>query len=807
MKNIEKITRDFVAEGREGMDQYEQDLLSLEKSPTAPETISSIFRVVHTVKGACGFLGFRKLEALAHRGENLLSALREGTMIANPEIINCLFLLGDSIRAILTCIEMGDPEGGNDYTRFLADMDALQSDWVGAAPGGSAMSGAARVGAIPAESPAIPAEGEGSSPAALNEAAEISSVPPLADMPLAVAPVVPAPMETAPTEAQTDVTSVLLAPAADPDPAPAPKDPPQEVRALHDQTIRVDVPLLDKIMNLVGELVLVRNQVLQHALTAGNGPMTVTFQHLSTITTELQEGVMKTRMQPIKNLWGKFPRVVRELALACGKSVRLEMEGGDTELDKTILEAIKDPLTHLLRNAVDHGIETAETRVAKGKPAEGRILVKAFHIGGKVNIEMSDDGMGIDCKKIAKKALEKGLISAGSVAAMQERELAQLIFLPGFSTAEAITNVSGRGVGMDVVKTHVEKIGGSVELVNRPGLGLTLKIKIPLTLAIIPALIVESSQRRYAIPQVNILEVVRLKGQGPGKGVEWIQDNPVYRLRGNLLPLVRLEGLFQAAEGQTSSAPESAIQENFVIVLQSDSHNFGLLIHAVQETQEIVVKPLGKHLKSVNLFAGATIMGDGKVALILDVPGLAQNVNFARDPVARDSRLLENPDKQGRNAGLGENPVPTESLLIALINGYGPIAVPLASLSRLEELPTSAIEFASGTEVAQSRGRIMPLIRLSRFLDGLSEAHSKSEHPVSEKVTVIVFGKGDLTAGFMVDKVLDMVDAKLDMHLPASRPGVRGSTLIKGKATEVIDLSTFARLALPALFGAPDRDG
>ncbi len=727
MDGMDGIKREFIAETQEGMDRFDQILLAMEKNPLTSEAVSEIFRVVHSIKGACGTLGFAKLESLAHSGENLLSVMREGKLAPGKDVVTCLFRMSDAIRRIIRSVESGDSEGDMDPEPVIKELAAFQPDWVGDARS------------------------------------------PLADdVPLADA-------------------------AANAPPVPEESASPKEPHAALDRTIRVDVSLLDKLMNLVGELVLVRNQVLRHTQLSGNSPLTIPSQHLNLITSQLQEGVMKTRMQPIKNVWGKFPRIVRDLCNSCGKLVQVEMVGEDTELDKTILEAIKDPLTHVLRNSVDHGIEEPDVRESWGKPREGRISLKAYHEGGQVIIEVSDDGAGINSRRVAEKALEKGLVKPEKLATMPEWELAQLIFLPGFSTAEKITTLSGRGVGMDVVKTHIEKIGGTVELFNRPGLGLTLRIKIPLTLAIIPALIVETLSRRFAIPQLNVLEVVRLKNTARDKGVEWFQETPVYRLRGRLLPLARLDRLFEKAETDGKAAPPP-IGDNFIVVLHAENHQFGILVHSVQDTQEIVVKPLSKHLKS-SLFAGATIMGDGKVALIMDVPGLAQN--------ARLTRGIEEANHRESAPGSADQGWTKESMLIVACETHGLMAVPVANISRLQEFPADAVERMANMEVFQSRGRILPILRLAQLLGPGGAVQTGETAPALRKkrsLSVLVFTEGERSAGFVVDRIMDIVDVASDIHLPAGRPGFKGSTLIRGKATEILDLPALARMAIPALF-------
>ena len=370
-------------------------------------------------------------------------------------------------------------------------------------------------------------------------------------------------------------------------------------------------------MNLVGELVLARNQILQFTATQTDTGFIGASQRLNLVTSELQEGVMKTRMQPIGNLWTKFPRIIRDLSAQCGREVRLEMEGKDTELDKTIIEAIKDPLTHIVRNSVDHGIESPADRIARGKSPQGHLMLRAFHEGGQINIEIADDGAGIDPDRVRQKAVSRGIMTAEQAARLNDHEAVKLVFLPGFSTAEKVSNISGRGVGMDVVRTNIERIGGTVDIQSRIGLGTTLRIKIPLTLAIIPALIVNAGRERFAIPQAALVELVRLEAAQAKERLEHVGGATFYRLRGNLLPVITLHRELRV-EGGTSDGVVS------IVVLNADGRQFGLIVDAISDTEEIVVKPLGKQLKRVNVFAGATIMGDGRVALILDVVGLAQ---------------------------------------------------------------------------------------------------------------------------------------------------------------------------------------
>jgi two-component system chemotaxis sensor kinase CheA len=536
---------------------------------------------------------------------------------------------------------------------------------------------------------------------------------------------------------------------------------------LSSNTIRVDVGLLDKVMNLVGELVLARNQVLQFTGTQEDSSFLSTAQRLNLITTELQEGVMKTRMQPIGNVWNKLPRIVRDLSVGCGKRVEVQMEGAETELDKTIIEAIKDPLTHIIRNAVDHGIETPEVRVARGKSPDGRLMLRAFHEGGQVNIEISDDGDGIATEKLKAKAIAKGMITAEHGARMSEREVLNLVFAAGLSTVEQVSNISGRGVGMDVVKTNIEKIGGTVDVQSTSGKGTLLKIKIPLTLAIIPALVVSSGGERFAIPQVSLVELVRCEGEQAGHSIEDIQGASVYRLRGNLLPLVYLNRELQISPAQ------GAAQSVNIVVLQAGDRQLGLVVDDINDTEEIVVKPLSKQLKSVPCFAGATIMGDGRVALILDVLGLAQMAKVVSE--LREKSLADHGAKST------DNPDARESWLLFRIGTEGRMAIPLSLVSRLEEFPVSQVERSTGREVIQYREQIMPLVRLAQAFGHAAIADS-------ELLQVIVYSSHGRSVGLIVNEILDIVDQRVAVQHIQDAGALQGTAVIQQHVTDLLDV-------------------
>ena len=579
--------------------------------------------------------------------------------------------------------------------------------------------------------------------------------------------------------------------------APEPTEP--RSPAVSDSAIRVDVRLLDKLMTLVGELVLARNQIMQYSTSQEDASFLGTVQRFNLLTTELQVNVMKTRMQPIGNIWNKFPRVVRDLAVACGKQARIELEGQETELDKTIIEAIRDPLTHLLRNAIDHGMEPPDERLSRGKPAEGRLLLHAFHEGGKVIIEISDDGKGIDPQRIREKAIGANLITAEQAARLSERELVNLVFVPGFSTADRVTHFSGRGVGMDVVRANIEKIGGTVDIESRPECGTTVKMKIPLTLAIIPALTITVGGDRYAIPQVSLLELVRLEGEQAQRGIEQIHGAPVYRLRGSLLPLVYLSRQLQV---ESVRSEEGVIN---IVVLQADDRQFGLVVDAIHDTEEIVVKPLQKQLKGISAFSGATIMGDGKVALILDVLGLAQQAQVISG--SRERALSE------KAAGVSEAAGDRQTVLLFVTRDGGRMAIPLSLVARLEEFPRSALEKAGPQDVVQYRNEILPLIDVSRVLsrrrrrdssNGRAVPRRKAARPREaaddETVQVVVTSGEGRHVGLVVGRIVDIVTETLVSRSRSNRPGVLFTAVVQGRVTEFIDIEGVIRSAEPEFF-------
>jgi two-component system chemotaxis sensor kinase CheA len=754
----DEVVQEFLVESYENLDRLDQDLVALERTPDDAATLSSIFRTIHTIKGTCGFLGFSKLESVAHVGEGLLSLLRDRELQLSAEIVSGLLQMVDAVRSMLSHIEASGAEGDGVYDDLVAELGRLQR-------GEPAAVVETPLADLPVPHPVSPT----ADPAPLLGALLVNTGVPAQDVAHAVEQQLAG--DTRPL-GELLMDEGKLRPGDLVDALQAQN----EARTgVADQSIRVDVALLDKLMNLVGELVLARNRVLQFTRADSDPAFVSTSQRLNLITSELQEGVMKTRMQPVGNVWSKFPRVVRDLSLQCGKQVRIEMEGEETELDKTIIEAIKDPLTHIIRNSVDHGIETPEVRLAAGKPAQGLLLLRAFHEGGQVNIEIIDDGAGVNLERVRARAVERNLLTAEQAVRMSEREIANLIFLPGFSTAQAVTNVSGRGVGMDVVKTSIEKIGGTVDLQPRTGQGTTLRIRIPLTLAIIPALIVVTDGERYAIPQVNLLELVRLEGEQARTAVEHIHNAPVYRLRGNLLPLVDLRE-------QLGSAPREEPSEVMnIVVLQADDRPFGLVVEGVTDTEEIVVKPLGRQLKGIATFAGATIMGDGRLALILDVLGLAQQAKVVSETRQRPAH--------GSSGSADDGVEPPQALVVLRVGNETRVALPLSAVARLEEIPRSQIEYSGGRQVVQYRGQIMPLVSVHQAIRVPATANE------AELMQVVVHNVNGRNVGFVVEEIVDIVEEHLVIESVGRRNGILGTTVLQGRVTDLLDVSALVASA------------
>jgi len=710
-RGVDDLTQEFIAESQDGLDRMERCLTELETRPQdSQQLVAEIFRAVHTIKGTTGFLGFGRLEKLAHAGEHLLGSLRDGRLPVTEELISGLLRLLDGLRAILNLIEETGSEGsraGDEDSALIAELAMLNGE----------------------EAPSQ-----------------------LAEKPAPVVPIKVA--EEAPSPASLEAGSAAA-------------NTQTSGSSSGDKTLRIDVEVLNRMMNLVGELVLTRNQMLQSGVESTNFPELA--RRLDSVTADLRETVMQARMQPVGNLFGKFPRMVRDLARTCGREVRIEFSGQETGLDKSLLEAIKDPLTHAVRNAVDHGIESPADRVLAGKSAEGCLRLRAFHQSGSVVIEVSDDGAGIAMERVLAKAVERGLVVPEQAKEMTEREALQLIFLPGFSTAAAVTTVSGRGVGMDVVRANVEKVGGSVELESKVGVGTTLRLRVPLTLAIVPALVVRSGGQSFALPQTALVELVYIPARDREKVVERVGASEVYRLRERLLPMVWLDRLL-------SLKNETEAHGFYMAVLEAEGCRYGLVVDDLLAPEEIVVKPLSAVLREIGLFSGATVLGNGTLALILDIAATAARAGV--------KPVMEEQEQEAVEVRQDE-----ASFLVFEDRARERTALPLGVVERIESVPISRVEYASGRALLQYRGELLQLRddgNVLEDMDGLQDEEAS--------VTILICGDPQTKSGRMgivVRKVLDVSDGNMlekdaaNGEMDLALVNERLTTIFRGFAGEV----------------------
>ena len=770
---MDEALKEFLIECQENLSRMDLELLELEKS-TDPELVKSIFRVMHTIKGSAGFLGLSKLEKLTHAAENLLSKIRDGSLQPTTIITSVLLAAIDGTRAILSSLESNQNEGNSDSEAIIKALNDCTK---------------------------APAS-VGNAPVAKTPAPEIKPNPAPVIAPTLVfpnpAPVI-APTMVFPRDAGTSFSDAVKPVPSTAIPATlviekAPdtvsvmkekiEEPHREVAsALSDSSVRIPVDVLDKLMSLASELVLSRNQLLQCSTRLNDSLLQVASRQFNLVTSELQEALMKTRMQPISNVWNKFPRMVREVAFKLGKQINLQMQGAETELDKTLIEAIKDPLTHLVRNSIDHGIESPEGRARANKKPEGTLLLRAYHESGRVNVVISDDGKGIDLNRVKAKALEKQLLSSDQLSQMGDNSVLQLIFLPGFSTAEKITSVSGRGVGMDVVKNNIEKIGGMIDIQSELNKGTTIHLRIPLTLAIIKALSITAAGQSFTIPQTHITELLRVKDDSKIGGIEYVHETPVFRFRGKLIPLINLAELLQIkGKSETQSKP------NHLVILQAEDRQFGLLVDSVKDTNEIVVKPLPSRLKGVGCFAGVTIMGDGLVQLILDVSGVARLGRVL--PKIRDLGIK---DLSAQDEIKADNQSAGEGLLLVSAGGESQIAIPLEQVVRLEEFRPYQLEKTGEMHLVQYREGIMPIYNLGNILGikGGVEIQDKTR-----KIQVVVHNYAGKYVGLAVEKILDTVYESIKINGESTGQGIKKTGVVSGKITEFVDLGVLLALTV-----------
>ena len=683
----EEIVLAFLEESRENLDQLDRDLVELERNPADPQLLGQIFRTIHTIKGTCGFLGFHRLEALSHAGENLLGALRIGELRLDADMTSSLLSLVDAIRLILDLIDQTGTEGDDDHAGVVAALDRH-----------------------------------------LTTASTI---------------------ETRSTDA-----------------AAQPAD--REVAASTETSIRVDVAILDKLMNLVGELVLARTQFGESPATSEAGPLASPYRQLRLVTSELQECVMRLRLQPVGTITGKFRRVVRDLAAELGKQITITIEGEDVGVDKAVNEALRDPLLHLVRNAVDHGIELPADRRAAGKPAHGTVTLRAFHQGGRVHIELADDGRGIDSDRLVARAIAAGMLGAEDAAALSPHDALDLILRPGLSTKERVTNISGRGVGMDVVRTALEQVGGSIDVATEVGRGSVFRLNVPLTLAIMPVLIASVGAQRFAVPQVDVQEVVYIAPDETTTMVHDLDGALVCRLRDELLPLVDLASLLRLDSNRRADGL-------VVVVVHTSGRRFGIVVDEIGDTLDVVVKPLTRATRTIRCFGGVTILGDGQPVLILDMPGVAvgAGITVARDDTA--SRVVEPV----------HDATTTDSILLAYDAAGSRVAVEMSTVRRLEQISPASVERAGPAEVVQYRGGILPLVRLADLLESSGPAVSQDGvlHTVVCETSIGL-------VGIVVGHIDDVVPrpATPAAHQPPSRRGVIESLIVDNRIAELLDV-------------------
>jgi two-component system, chemotaxis family, sensor kinase CheA len=770
---MDDLLREFLTETSESLDTVDNQLVRFEQEPNNAKILDNIFRLVHTIKGTCGFLGLPRLEALAHAGETLMGKFRDG-MPVTVDAVTLILSSIDRIKEILAGLEATEAEPEGNDRDLIDQLETMVERGMAA----MAVAGAALA-----------------APSAANDDAKVTQgalVAQTLERPLRPGEVSLDELERAFRETATEVVEPAPAPAAAKPEVKSKEAKAKEARAMKpgklaaeaetaetdkvaNQSIRVNVDTLEHLMTMVSELVLTRNQLLEISRRNEDTEFKVPLQRLSNVTAELQEGVMKTRMQPIGNAWQKLPRIVRDLSGELGKQIELEMHGADTELDRQVLDLIKDPLTHMVRNSADHGLETPAERAAAGKPEQGTIRLSAYHEGGHIIICIADNGRGLNTERIKAKALSNGLVTEADLEKMSEAQIHKFIFAPGFSTAAQVTSVSGRGVGMDVVRTNIDQIGGTIDIKSVAGAGSSVTIKIPLTLAIVSALIVEAGGDRFAIPQLSVVELVRARANSEHR-IERIKDTAVLRLRNKLLPLMHLKKLLKIDDG-SSSDPENG----FIVVTQVGSQTFGIVVDGVFHTEEIVVKPMSTKLRHIDMFSGNTILGDGAVIMIIDPNGIAKALGAS----GSDAHAMAE-DSAAQHLSSGEQ---MTSLLVFRAGTNQPKAVPLGLVTRLEEIAVEKIELSNGRHMVQYREQLMPLVQM----DGV-EVRASGAQPI------LVFADDGRSMGLVVDEIVDIVEERLNIEVAGSQSGILGSAVIKGHATEVIDIGHFLPMAFADWF-------
>jgi two-component system chemotaxis sensor kinase CheA len=784
----ESALAEFFSEAEEIIIRVNTHLAKLESTGYSHEIIDSLYRDIHTLKGSAQLFGFQGIGLIGHALEASLEPIRSKRISLSGELVNGAYACLDLIDRILKKPENDlkkDPATSAEIELVITKLieistEGFQANYHLVKDIPPVLENLVRLKSDLTKELNQPLNGLKTSPPAI-----VLAQPP-------VAPLISnerAPLKTANTERPMPMSSDIKNPI---DNRPKAEADTADAVGNETSTIRVQIGLLDRLMNLVGEMVLVRNQVLQYSHKNDDYAFQNLSQRLDLVTSELQEDVMKTRMQPIGSVLTKFQRVVRDISRELGKQIEFSVRGAETELDKGLLEAIKDPLTHIIRNSCDHGIESPEERSKTGKNQTGHVIVRAFHEGGQVVIEIADDGRGLNLPKILAKAIEKKIVPPERSNQLTDREIAQLIFAPGFSTADQVSAISGRGVGMDVVKTNIEKAGGHVDLTTEMDKGTTIRLRIPLTLAIVPAMIVNSGQQCFAIPQVKLQELVRIDMDGDGPKIEYLQGQPIFRLRGQLLPLVFINKVLSLGASHPLSNLESRILN--IVILSGDGDPFGLVVDEIRDTADIVVKPLPQFLKRLNVYSGATIMGDGTVSLILDVVGVAEKANIQVNSSKKDVSI------QSGASALKSSTRENQEMLFFNLNGPGRYCLPLILVQRLEEFDRGEIETSGKERIVKYRDSILPLISLNEFLN----LKPQPTTPLSEKVSVIVVSKRRRHFGIEVNQIFDVLGITSDIEAPLKEtPGVLGNIVVGDHIATIVDVLGIIETVIGGETGAP----
>jgi len=717
---------EFLLDVQEAVVQLDRNLVELEKDPSNRNLLGEIFRSVHTVKGSCGFIGFKILESVAHEAENLLTQLRDGSLTLTTPMVDTLIRVLNAFRKILSNIKTSNTEGTEDFAELIQTLLQLQQSPPAPAPGSAVETTAVESAPAPkakeAEPP--PPEARETSPASPSPKAGIAD--------------------------------------------PGPREPAGKTTEDAETGIRVNTEHLDRLTDRVGELVIIRNQILQNVSKhSGKMSMQTVSHQIDRIISELQEKIMRTRMQAIGSIWGKFPRLVRDCAMHYSNKVRLEMKGRETELDRHLLGQLMDPLMHIIRNAIGHGIEKPDQRAQLGKPAEGILLLEAHSENGWALIEVSDDGAGMDPETIASSAMRLGLISDDQRSRLSVGQKLSLAFMEGVRGEEiSSTGNARKGMGLTLAKAKIEEIGGTVELQSRAGQGTLLKLKLPLTQAIQPVLLVSVGKNCFAIPQNHLLELVRLTPEMVQRDVDEIRGTPVFRLHGKLLPLVHLS--------KELGLPANDDDSWNIAVLKAEGPPFGLVVEEIKNTMDIVVKPLAKMLQGLDYFSGSMILGDGSIGLILNIRGLSRNVGLQ----AADRSLLTD----GENTSEESSSKNLEHFLLIGMDSAN-MVIYLHDVDRLEDIARSNVERSGGQDVVQYRGQIMPLVYLSDLLSNVEPSATK----VRDRLKVVVFSKEGETVGLVVDRILDIVAEDLSRYRENGETKLPSRIVVQGHTTDVLD--------------------